>query len=93
MRCLSSCLGFVAPEPEPDLTPLDLAERIVQGRHVSTAGIREVAQKLIDVCSDASIDRILLRVVDTADTSSLWKHTRRDPAAFRRAVRVALGLE
>lgn len=41
--------------------------------------------------SDEEIDRVLFAVCNLHDGPELWKDTRRDPEAFRNAVRVALG--
>lgn len=38
------------------------------------------------------VDRVLVAVMRVHDTSELWGHARRDPDAFRHAVRTALGI-
>jgi len=59
-----------------------------------------VSAKLIDreklaavrklMFSDASVDRVCFALCNVLDTNEVWAHTRRDPGAFREAVRVAL---
>lgn len=45
------------------------------------------AAKIYEV---ALIDQICFQIGQTHDTIALWEHTRRDPEAFRDAVRFAL---
>lgn len=42
------------------------------------------------VLEAALIDRICFQIGQTHDTTELWIHTRRDPEAFRLAVRAAM---
>lgn len=65
---------------EPDYVPVLVLA--LQGHHPQKAtfdkAVREIA------------DQLLARLCETHDGSELWAHTRRDPDAFREAVRVAL---
>lgn len=60
------------------LAALQLAEGVLDQLDIHQLGI------------DTHVDRILLAVCQLHDGPALWEHTRRDPAAFRNAVREAM---
>lgn len=50
------------------------------------------ADRVIEIFAEKSIvDRICFLIGQTHDSSELWSHMRKDPEAFRNAVRAGLG--
>lgn len=69
-----------------DLMPCvgNYAHHVMQTRRC--LGVDAVARAIESV----AVDAVVLAVLQTHDSAELWEHSRRDPEAFREAVRVAL---